>query len=181
MDCGPCMAGIFRGGGLTIPKAVCVKLGENGERSACFDPETEEWKLLWQGGFVKFTDTRHGLMDGILMNGQPVKDKLTEPVPRRKAPLKYRGYYRHGKRTVFAFDLNGEEHVSRRIMRPARYSQEVGESLRALTKGGPAQWPQVLETAGTSGQPVPGWPYVVDTLTLPFENPGRTLLLHRRA
>ena len=52
---------------------------------------------------------------------------------------------------------------------------ETGESLRKLTKGGPSLWPQSLETQGSIGKPVPGWPYVVDTLTLPFENPWRAL------
>ena len=60
MDCGPCMAGVFRSGKWTIPKAVCVRLGANGERSAVYDPQADEWRVLWQGGFVKFTDVRHG-------------------------------------------------------------------------------------------------------------------------
>ena len=175
MDCGPCVAGVFRGAGLTIPKAVCVQLGDNGERSACFDPDREEWKVLWQGGFVKFTDTRHGLMDGLSMDGQPLQDELTVPVPGKRASTHFRGYYRHGKRTVFSYAFPGGELLQSVQFENGKVKRENGEALRSLTKGGPAQWPQVLETQGTPGKPIPGWPYVVDTLTLPFDDPWRTL------
>ena len=175
MDCGPCVCGVFRGAGFAISKAVCVRLGEHGERSAVYDPESDEWRVLWQGGFVKFSDTRHGLMDGLSIGGTLLDDAFSKPVPRKRSTGKYRGYYRHGAKTVFTFDVNGEAQMKSAKFENGKAEHEYGESLGQFTKGGPAQWPQVLETQGVLGQPVAGWPYVVDTLTLPFDNPWHSL------
>ena len=175
MDCGSRLAGVMRIGGTTIGKAVCVRLGENGERAACYDPETDEWRALWQDGFLKFSDARHGLMNGLQMDGPLLADELTKPVPRKGAPRKYRGFYQHGKRTVFSFGRNGADELMSVKFENGKMVRESGETLREFTKGGPAQWPQILETQGTSGPMVAGWPYVVDTLTLPFDNPWHAL------
>lgn len=173
MDCGPCVAGVFRSAGWTVAKGVCVRIGEF---AACYDPPADEWRALWRGGFLKFSDVRHGLMDGLRPGGEIVDDPLTTPVPRKRVAETYRGYYRHGERTVFAFDQHGTELLRSLRVADGKVQGESGESLREFTKGGPAQWPQVLETTGTLGKPVAGWPYVVDTLTLPFDNPWKALL-----
>src|SRR5262249_9223714 len=57
---GSVMCGVFRGAGVTVPKAVCVRLGERGEMAACFNPETLNYEAVWQGGFVRFSNVRHG-------------------------------------------------------------------------------------------------------------------------
>src|SRR5262249_42026148 len=44
--------------------------------------------------------------------------------------------------------------------------------LASLTKGGPAQWPKAIETAGACGTTTP---FAVDTITLPSANPWRSL------
>ena len=173
MDFGPCVAGVFRGAGHTVAKGVCVRIGEF---AACYDPTVDEWRALWRGGLLKFSDVRHGLLDGLRPGGEIMDDPLTKPVPRKRAPEIYRGYYRHGLKTVFAFDLAGKEQLKSLRVADGKVQREFGESLCEFTKGGPAQWPQVLETTGTLGQSVAGWPYVVDTLTLPFDNPWKALL-----
>jgi azurin len=173
MDCGSALSGVFHGPGLTVPKAVCVRLGENGERSACYDPETDQWRALWLGGFVKFSNVRHGLMDGLAMDGELLDDGFTKPRPR--VSRTYRGFYRYEKRTLFAFERDGMQELMEATFEDGSVRLEEGDSLRAFTTGGPAQWPQILETRGTSSEPVSGWPYVVDTLTLPFDNPWHTL------
>ncbi len=175
MDCGPCMGGVFRNGNTTIAKAVCVRFGENGERAGCYDPVADEWRLLWQGGFVKFTDVRHGLMDGLQIKGTVLEDPLTKPLPRNRAAETYRGYYRHGKRTIFAFDQAGQELLRSVDFINGKVQRLEGGLLHEFTKGGPAQWPQVLETKGLQGQPIAGWPFTIDTLTLPSDNPWKTL------
>src|SRR5690606_38346660 len=45
--------------------------------------------------------------------------------------------------------------------------------LKHLVAGGPAQWPQVIETAIHYGT---GIPYAVDTIELPISNPWNALL-----
>lgn len=175
MDCGNTLAGVFQGPGFVVPKAVCVKVGENAEFSACYDPETNAVCAVWQGGFLQFSSVRHGLMDSLRMKGELVDDPVAKGAPVKKPDAIYKGYYRHGKKTIFAHEVAGKEALKSLNLVDGKLVSEEGESLMALTKGGPAQWPQVLETKGIQGPPVPGWPYVIDTLTLPFENPWHSL------
>ena len=163
------MSGVFQGKGLIVPKGVCVRLGERGEMAACFDPETLTYKALWRGGFVKFSPTRHGFLDGLIMDGTPL------PRPEGKAPerpFKYHGYYRHGKRIVFAYRIGETEMLDSPWVEDGTFTRTVGPAeghpLAASTRGGPSQWPQVLETRGKRGETRP---YAVDTIEPPFRNP----------
>jgi azurin len=174
MDCGPCVAGVFRGAGLTIPKAICVRLGDDGDETVVFDPGTCHWRAIWKGGFLKFSDVRHGLMDGLRAD-TTTGVILWSIEDDTKRPAKLLGYYRHGKRTVFACEYGDQKLLCSMWAEGSELHSLTGESLRQFTKGGPSQWPQVLETQGTLGKPMAGWPYVVDTLTLPFDNPWKTL------
>lgn len=76
----------------------------------------------------------------------------------------YHGFYRHGKSVVFSYTVDGKKQLV----------NERGETkpLDGLTKGGPAQWPQWLETKGELGSQAP---FATDRLTIPFDNPYGTL------
>jgi putative heme-binding domain-containing protein len=173
-ELGSVQCGIFRGAGVTVPRGVCVRLGEQGELSACFNPDTLCYEALWTGGFVGFSPVRHGFLDGLLLKGIPL------PRPAGKTPDRpfvYHGFYRHGKRIVFSYRIGSVELLDApwvengtftRIVAPARE-----HPLAYLTQGGPAQWPQVLATRGTLGRSAP---YAVDTITPPFDNPWKALL-----
>jgi putative heme-binding domain-containing protein len=176
-DIGNLICGVFRGAGVTVPKAVCVRLGERGELAACFDPETLTYPALWRNGFVKFSPTRHGFVDGLILDGEPLpRPEGTKP----DQPFVYRGFYRHGRRVVFAYRLGGVEMLDapwvdesgnfQRIVAPANE-----HPLRSLTHGGgPPRWPEILHTKGTLGDT--GSPYVVDTIEPPFANPWKAPL-----
>ncbi len=173
-DLGSVMCGIFRGAGLTIPKGVCVRLGEHGELSACFNPQTLCYEAVWRGGFVKFSRVRHGFMNGLLLDGTP----LERPEGKKpEAPFVYHGYYRHGKRIVFSYRIGDVEMLDAPWVEDGRFVRQVAPAdkhpLGALTRGGPAQWPKAIEAAGSLGK---GRPYSVDTIPLPFENPWKALL-----
>ncbi len=172
MDFGACMAGVFRDGKLTVPKGVVVRLGEF---AACYDPVSDEWRAAWEGGFVKFSDFRHGLLGGLQLNGKSRPDLLAGMGPVPGAAGKYRGYYRHGEMTIFVSGQGDEEWLRMLTMKNGRLDLETGDTLRKFTKGGPTQWPEVLETRGVAGETIAGWPFAVDTLTLPFSNPWKTL------
>ena len=43
--------------------------------------------------------------------------------------------------------------------------------LAPFTKGGPAHWTETVKTKGILGQPNPAFPYVVDDLAVPLDNP----------
>jgi putative heme-binding domain-containing protein len=178
-DLGSLQCGVFRGAGVTVPRGVCVRLGDKGELSACFNPDTLSYEMVWTGGFVKFSDVRHGFMDGLIMDGTPVP--LT-PQERGNAfsPLsskQYRGFYRHGKRVLFAYILDGVDYLDAPWVENGKFTRIVVPTkehpLARLTKGGESQWPQVLTTRGKLGS---GAPYAVDTIAPPFENPWKALL-----
>ncbi len=174
-DLGSLLSGVFRMGALTVPKGVCARLGEHGELSVCFNPETLCYEALWRGGFVKFSTVRHGFMDGLRPDGVPLP--RPEGVKPDK-PFVYHGFYRNGPRVVFAYRIGDVEYLDApwldehgqftRLVAPAET-----HPLAHLTRGGPKQWPEVIETKGALGK---GAPYAVDTIELPFKNPWNALL-----
>lgn len=173
-DLGSLLCGVFRGAGATVPRAVCLRLGDAGELSACFNPETLCYEALWQGGFVKFSNIRHGFMHGLLMDGKA----LDRPAGARpNQPFVYHGFYRHGKRVIFSYRIGDMEYLDAPWVENGKFTRQVApvdkHPLAALTRGGPAQWPQILETRGKRGK---GRPYAVDTIEPPFKNPWNALL-----
>ena len=172
-DHGTLLSGVFRGAGFTIPKAVCLRIGEKGEMSACFDPETLSFPVVWQGRFVALADVRHGFMSGLKLDGTVVsKEAGAKP----KEPFTYHGYYRNGAKTIFAYRLGGVEMLDAAWVEDGRFirlkAPAAEHPWRDLIKGGAAQWPQVITTRGEAGR---GAPFALDTLTLPEDNPFGTL------
>ncbi len=90
-DLGNVFSGVFKGAGLTIPKAVCVRTGD---KAAVFDPERMAWRLEWLGGFIKLNDARHGFMAGAPMDG-----KVTSKEEKKLAGT-YRGFFRRGTEVI---------------------------------------------------------------------------------
>ncbi|TVS14560.1 MAG: heme-binding domain-containing protein, partial [Planctomycetaceae bacterium] len=87
-DLGVVQAGVFRGQGLTIPRGVCVRLGDNQELSACFNPDTLTYDAVWSDGFVSFSTSRHGFLGGLQLQGTPQpRQQQTAP----EQPFTYRG------------------------------------------------------------------------------------------
>ena len=161
-DKGSLFSGVFRGEGLTVPKAVCVR---EGDRSACFDPVTLIFPLEWRGGFVQLGEMRHGFNDGGRLLGQVVQRR---PPAEPAKDAVYRGFYRHGSQTVFSYTQGGRDFLATAWSGPQPASQ-----LAHLTKGGPAQWPTWIETIGTVGA---GRPFATDTIAVPFANPYGALM-----
>ena len=153
----PVLATVFRGAGLTIPKGVCVR---SGDQSACFDPVSCTFRVRWTGGFLRLSDARHGFMGGGELEGTALEsNEIDAPVNPR-----YLGYFRHEDDVIFSYHEEGKERL-------ATLRSDLGD-LAALTKGGPTKWPDWLETKGTIGTQKP---FATDTLTIPFDNPYGTL------
>ncbi len=90
-DLGIVFSGVFKGAGLTIPKAVCVR---DGDKAAVFDPERMAWRLEWSGGFIKLNDARHGFMAGAPMDGRALSKE------EKKLSGTYRGFFRRGTEVI---------------------------------------------------------------------------------
>ena len=157
-DHGTVFSTVFKGGGLTIPKGVCVRYDD---RAACFDPLTCTFPVKWEGGFIQLSDGRHGFTSGGALVGKVVGKAVPGKADKT---LVYHGFYRHGKEVVFSYSRNGAEHLTT--------AREDGKDLSNFTKGGPAQWPQWIETRGVLGTQTP---FATDTITIPFQNPYGTL------
>jgi azurin len=154
-DHGSVFSTVFKGASLTIPKAVCVRFDD---KSAVFNPETLSFPLVWNGGFVKLGENRHGFMGGGTMEGKVIsKNEL-------KLDGAYHGFYRHGAEVIFSFSNQSGDHLVT--------ARDHGKDLTPLTKGGPAQWPKWIETKGSLGTQAP---FATDTIAVPFENPYGTL------
>jgi len=171
---GSVQAGVFKEGKLTVPRGVCVQLGEQGELAACFNPDTLTYDAVWSGGFVKFSNVRHGFMDGL----RPIGSMQVILQARKPSePFVYHGFYRHGPRVVFAYSIGGVKYLDAPWVQNGQFTREVApvnkHSLRHLITGGKRQWPQTLETAIHLG---PEQPYAIDTIELPYDNPWKALL-----
>ena len=176
-DLGSLQSGVFRGNGKTVRRGICVRFGEHGEYSACFDPETLTFAAVWKDGFIHFTDIRHGFMDGLPMQGTPLEFASRQKPDRR---FRYLGLYRDGRQVFFHYEVAGEEFLeSPGIDRKGRFTSEITASphvkarIAAIRKEPRQQWPQVLETSITLGT---GSPYAVDSIDPPFVNPWNSLM-----
>ncbi len=184
-DLGGVMGGVFRNGKLTVPKAVCVQLGDPSVASVCFDPQSASFPVAWQGGFVEFSEARHGFGNGI----KPRGTQLPTPVPAQSPATTsnsstasippdalYRGFLRRNGTVTFLHQLGDRWwQQSPRLDdkgSPVIERSETAPDLKALAQDLRTQWPQWLETKGTLGN---GSPYALDTLTLPHNNPWKTL------
>lgn len=155
-DHGNVFSGVFKGAGPMIPKAVCVRFGD---QAAVFDPETLSFPVTWTGGFIKLNDTRHGFMIGAPMDGKVVKKS------KEKREGDYHGFYRHGNDVIFSFTTeDGEKHLVT--------ASGADADLESMTKGGPTQWPEWIETQGELGSQTP---FATDRIPIPFDNPYGTL------
>ena len=161
-DLGSVFSGVFKGAGVMIPKAVCVRLGDS---SAVFDPETLSFPVEWSGGFLKLNDNRHGFMAGAPMDGKAVAKNGSKL--REGTDGDYFGFHRHGKDVIFDYMIGNGLHLV-----TANKKLKTMEQLEAASKPGPSQWPQWIETKGELGTQTP---FATDRITIPFQNPYGTL------
>lgn len=171
---GSLQCGIFHAPGITVGRGVCVRLGEEDELAACFNPDTLSYDAVWSGGFVKFSSVRHGFLSGLTMDGTLVEVAKSQPPAE---PFVYHGFYRHGPRVMFSYRIGETEYLDSPWVEDGKFIRIVAPAaehpLKDLTHGGPAQWPQKLETQVELGT---GSPYAVDTFTLPIDNPWNALI-----
>ncbi|WP_145082112.1 DUF6797 domain-containing protein [Aureliella helgolandensis] len=172
-DLGSLQSGVFHGpGGQAIARAVCLRLGEQQEMSVCFDPTSRSYPAKWREGFVKFSTVRHGFLHGLIPQGDPIQP-ANEPSLSPNAT--YRGYYRLGPRTIFAYDIDGEEYLDAPWSVDGEFQREFGP--RATHSLGQAidvpvpQWPERIETSIELGAESP---YAIDTIALPHDNPWQS-------
>ncbi len=133
-DMGSIVATRFQDKKEIIHKAVSLKLGDSNELSACYDPWTLTYRLVWSDGFVKFDPFRWGVSRGVRPEGNILwrhsgkwrKDQ--NPMSRSLDGLDYHGYYRHGSRVIFAY-----EYESLKILEHP-WAQKESDGLLVFTR-----------------------------------------------
>ncbi|WP_345323017.1 DUF6797 domain-containing protein [Novipirellula rosea] len=171
---GSVQAGVFRANGITVPRGVCVRLGDDDEMSACFNPDTLSFDAVWTGGFVKFDSVRFGFVGGLRPDGKLIAAPTQEKID---GSFQYHGFYRHGKRVVFAYTIGDVKYLDSAWVHEGKFVRDVAPQdehpLGHVTTGGPQQWPEILETKITRGTQRP---YAIDTIELPNDNPWNALV-----
>jgi putative heme-binding domain-containing protein len=171
---GTVQAGIFRADKVTVPRGVCVRLGDQQELAVCFNPETLTYDAVWRDGFVNFSSVRHGFMHGLQQTGtllaKPERSRPTEP-------HRYLGLYRDGPKVAFRYRIGDVEYLDAPTVREGAFVSVVApveeHPWRAMLDGGRPQWPETITVRGSLGA---GRPYAVDTIPLPFDNPWNALM-----
>lgn len=172
---GTVQAGIFRGDGVTVPRGICVQLGDDGELACCFNPDTLSYDAVWKGGFLKFSSVRHGFLHGVLMDGQalPNPDRGNGPEGTKvNEPFTYRGYHRVDNRIVFSYQIGDTEYFDSPWIEDGKFIRVAGPAsehqLADRIGMSKPQWPETFETDIVHGDTSP---YSVDTIQLPKKTP----------
>ncbi|QDT97608.1 DUF6797 domain-containing protein [Gimesia aquarii] len=172
---GSVQAGIFRGAGITVPRGVCVQLGEQGEMACCFNPETLSYDLVWKDGFLNFSSVRHGFLHGVTMDGTVVPNSSHGLGPNGKKidePFRYEGFYRIGNRVAFSYRIGKTHFLDSPWIEDGKFVRQVApfteHPLASQLKNNSQQWPQTFKTAIKHGNMSP---YTIDTIELPVKNP----------
>lgn len=183
VDLGSMQSNVLVGQAKAVPRTVAIRIFGEKEASACFNTDTLAYEAVWTGGFVRFTDVRHGYIDGFRIEGtkQELGDwagSFRQLVPGAQG-ARYRGIYRSGKEVIFAVEHQGKVYLDhlgldadggwKRTIAPAQEHPKKDVLL-----GGKPQWPETFQTPIRLGKGTAG--YVVDTIELPTENPWNTLI-----
>ena len=170
--------GVFHSDKKPIPRAVCFRLGTGRAWSACFNPDTMTYEKMWSGGFLGYSDVRHGFMDGLRMVGKesalPDESKsIRQLLPElATAKIEYQGFYVHQDNILFCFTADGIEFIDAPTMSGGKFKRIVAPKqkhpLRQLLSGGPKQWPFAVETNIVMGE---GRGFAIDTIEVPVKNP----------
>lgn len=177
-DLGSLLSGVFHGDGLRVARGVCVRLSEGDDGlSVCFDPDTLSYPRVWSGRFLKFSTVRHGFMHGLGQDGPTV------PIPEIEVPFdidqpkKFLGFYRYGRRVIFAYRVGDTEYLDAPSVVGGKFHRVVAPRSehpdRGLLRGGAPQWPQEIVTRGELGRDAP---YATDKIPLPTDNPWKALI-----
>lgn len=112
IDMGPIWGQTVRNGKFAAGKAIALRLGQTRPLATCFDPETLNYPLVWEGGFVSFDPFRWGTSRNASPDGEIwFENPSKTPVWTREGeglPNQYQGYYRYNGRAVFSYTVEGK-------------------------------------------------------------------------
>lgn len=160
---GQVLAGITQLNDQVVSRGVNVQIAQG--ISVCYDLDLLTPRALWEGGFLKFSDTRHGFLDALRPNG------TLSPVTPNPAPegSRYLGMYRGIDAVAFAWQHQGIVYLDSLHWRDRQLvvdRQPLSDHpLKSLTDSDRHVWPETYRTRVSLGDV--GGPYEVDTIPIP--------------
>lgn len=183
-DAGSLQSGVVRGAGKTIPRGICVHLGGDDAWSVCLNPESFQYEIAWTGGFIRFSEVRSGLINGVMIDGNPQPIDITSSTTdltlnfKPNATTKYRGFFRHGDHVAFLYQHDGEEWLDVPAIVDGKFSRQIAplhsHPLKWIAQGGPANWKETVQTNITLSETDSA--YEIDQIELPKVNPWKSVL-----
>tara|TARA_R110002096_G_scaffold6186_9_gene28271 strand:- start:18 stop:2837 length:2820 start_codon:yes stop_codon:yes gene_type:complete len=132
IDMGPILGHTIRHEKFALSKGIALKLAA-GKLSACFDPKSLSYPLVWEGGFTKFDPFRWGSsrnanVDGKVWFTNDSKESAWQK-DGQTVPTQYSGYYRHNGRAIFSFDVDENPVLSSPIAKGKQKEKAFGLTL----------------------------------------------------
>ena len=163
MELGGRLAGVTRIGNQVVSRGLNVQM-TNGV-SFCYDLDRLAPRAWWTGGFLRFSDTRHGFMDALM----PVGEVQILPGDSGQESGHLLGYYPHDDSVVVAIEANQQRFLERfsfqnQELRCERITESDARWQEWIQPSAP-QWPQTYTSKVTLGSSDSA--YEVDTIALP--------------
>ena len=128
-DLGTVLCGVFRGAGVTVPKGVCVRLGDQRRAGRLLQPRD----ALLRGPLAR--RLRQVLGRPPRLPGRPDHGRHRRcRGPRARSPTQpfvYHGFYRHGKRVVFAYRIGDVEMLDAPWVEDGKFTRIVAPADEA--------------------------------------------------
>ncbi len=161
---------VFKHGKQVIARAICVRLGDDGQATAVFNVDSLQFEAFWKGDIV-YSSVRHGFLDGV----KPDTDKVTQIPPiQHGGQVRYLGFYRHKNAPVFSYSVDGVDYLDSAELVEGELNRTrlpaAEHPLRACMQGNQAQDANAITTDIENGQ---GDSFVLDTIHVPKENPWK--------
>ncbi len=169
---GPAVAGIFRSGKQTLPRAIAVRLSD--DLSSAFDTETLSYSHVWKGDFLKFPGNRWGIGGGISPDSEQVS--VGTAFPEGKGLPLFLGYYHTVKGITFSYEEAGKTYYDTPLI------DKAGKLKRnvSLERGdiSPAKYAdKSITLSGKIGKQIPGSPFTIDRIPVPLHNEFGSVML----
>lgn len=144
--------------------------------AACYDSDSLQYIDAWSGDFLSYSHVRAGFLDGMASSGESIELPEQFDWPPNAV---YRGRLRYGHQTIFVVSADGKLYLDWLTWDAGVFSRHVAPAgehpMRHALRGGPSLWPKALKTSiRSSTESGIEFPYVIDTVELPFDNAWHT-------
>ena len=121
----PCCAASFAERASPYPRASAFGSAKTASWRPASIPRRSAYEAVWKGGFVKFSNVRHGLMEGLILSGTPLPRPEGQPPAQ---PFRYHGFYRNGKRVIFSYRIGQTDFLDAPWVENGKFVRQVARA-----------------------------------------------------